>query len=327
MSNWGSEDLVEAYKTVVGDYERLATTMETVLRDRLDSEGHRVAEVSGRAKEVDSFIKKAIRKGYSDPIAQTADKAGLRISIPFARDRESIVEVAEQVLELSQRDDKREDLGQTKLGYLGIHFQAVLRPDVVEDDAKDLLGLEAELQIHTKAESAWAVAGHDSLYKAVVPPDPPVARRMMRLAALVEIFDDEITLFQRELEKQPGYQVLQSLTPPLEKELWRLSTRNPDPGLSGLIIPPVAALYDLPPDEIYDSILAPYIADSQPWLNELYKNYADDSRANPLLFQPEAFILFERLENDRFRLREAWPERLPVKLLENLGAVSGKPLD
>jgi len=299
--------------------------MEELVRSHLRQSGHGLAEVSGRAKDPDSFLKKAIRKGYADPMAQIGDKAGVRITIPFGRDRDAIERLVAEVLELSDRDDKRHDLGENKLGYLGIHFQAKLRTEFLTGDL-ELEGLEAELQIQTKAENAWAVAGHDSLYKAVVPPDPPTARRMMRLIGLAEIFDDEIQLFQEELESQYGFHLLQAIVPPLDRELMRLSQRKPDSGLSGLVVPPVANLYKRKPEEIYPHVLAPYIDKRRPEFEALYARYEGDARANPLMFQPEAFMLFERIEKDRFRLAECWPAELPLDLLDNLGSIRGTPL-
>jgi hypothetical protein len=59
-------------------------------------------------------------------------------------------------------------------------------------------------------------------------------------------------------------------------------------------------------------------------LQALYRAYREDERANPLLFQPEALLIFERLETDPDRLRGAWPvDRLRLELLESLGTVWG----
>src|SRR5262249_42199591 len=108
-----------------------------------------------------------------------------------------------------------------------------------------------------------------------------------------------------------------------EQELMRMTARTPDLGLSALIVPAVTELYDLEPEEIYEQILRAYIEDQRAELSTLYANYEADTRATPLLFQPEAFMLFERLANYRFRLREAWPTAVEVELLEKLADVRG----
>ncbi len=326
MIDFDYGSLVQEYEAVQPVYERLAGRTTDLLRRELRAAGFGSAEVSGRAKEIDSFAKKAIRKGYSDPMKQIGDKAGVRIVIPFSRDRKGVEECAEKVLVLRDRDDKRNDLGANKLGYLGVHFQALIRSDGLRDQDADLTGAEVELQIQTRAESAWAVAGHDSLYKAVVSPSDQVARIMMRLIGHAEIFDDEAELFLKALQSQVGFDVLQALVPPLDRELLKMTTRDYDSGITGMIVPPVAALYGLEPGAIYPDVLSVFIEDNRDELARLYRDYAQDARASPLLFQPEAFMLFERLEQDRFRLREVWPPSLPLQLLDEFGAIRGTPL-
>jgi hypothetical protein len=53
-----------------------------------------------------------------------------------------------------------------------------------------------------------------------------------------------------------------------------------------------------------------------------------EQERNSLLFQPEAFLIFQALETAPYRLREAWPsERLPIDLLEGMVAVWGLDLE
>src|SRR3990170_8353608 len=63
-------------------YEQLGKHVETQIRRRLRTTGI-PASVSSRTKTVDSFLKKAIRKGYADALDDTHDKVGVRIVVPF----------------------------------------------------------------------------------------------------------------------------------------------------------------------------------------------------------------------------------------------------
>lgn len=324
MAAWGYEEVVARYRDEFPKYERLASLMGTMLETALRDDGYRLAEVSSRAKDVDSFGKKAMRKSYRDPLAEIEDKAGVRVVIPFARDRAPVETTAARVLILEDRDDKRAALTIDRLGYLGIHFRVRVRPELLSKPNKDLDGLWAEFQLHTKAENAWSVATHDTLYKAAVDVPPAVARRMMRLVALVEVFDDEVGRFQSELSALPGFRELGALVPPLERELLRFTRRDPDIALSGLVIPALAPLYARDdPLSIFTEVLCPYIEQRRDELRQLYERYEDDVRANPLLFQPEALMLFERLEHDRFRLRENWPPQVSLDVLLNLADIRG----
>ncbi len=243
---------------------------------------------------------------FDDPIRQIGDKAGARIVIPFARDREAVEEVVGRVLVLSERDDKREKLDEKTLGYLGVHWTAFVRPELLRESEADLQGLEAEVQLHTMVENAWAAAAHDLLYKATLQVPPTLARRLVRLVALAEIFDDEVERFQGETAEQPGFREM-SLLPGLERELHRFTHRSSDAGLSALILPDVAALYDRPLSAVLQDVVQPWVAGHETELRDLYARYNGDARANPLLFQPEVLLIFERLENDRFNLKRVWP--------------------
>ena len=254
------------------------------------------------------------------------DKAGARLILPFARDRARVVKACEEVLELSDPDDKREVLGSERIGYLGLHYSAQLRPDALGESESDLAGLAAELQIHTKAESAWATAAHDSLYKAVVGVPDGVARRLYRLAALAEIFDDQVEQFLVELHELPDFAVLEAILPALDRLLLRFTNRAGDPGLSALLVPRLATLYDEHAPRIVPERIAPYIERNEHQISELYGRHEGDARANPLLYQPEGLMLFERIDVDPYGLLSAWPAEVDVEPLRRLAVLLGKRL-
>lgn len=322
----GYEDLRAAYADVYPDFQRLAGCSYELLRDRLDKAGLRSIEVSSRAKEPESFVKKALRKGYADPMRAIGDKAGARLVLPFARDRDRVLAVCDEVLELSDPEDKVELLGADRMGYLGRHYSARVRSQVLDPGDKDLAGLSLELQVHTKAESAWATAAHDSLYKSAVEVPESVARRLTRLAALAEIFDDQVERFLVELHALPDFAVLESMLPALEALLLRFTNRTPDRGISALIIPPLAETYGMAAESIVPEVIEPYLDAHAEDLRDLYAQYESDLRANPLLYQPEGLLLLERLEADPYQLRGIWPGALDVTLLERLATIRGKRL-
>lgn len=322
-----SYDEIQAeYAKVYPSYHRLAERLKSLLRQGLDNQGLRLVEVSARPKEPSSFLKKAMRKGYADPITAIGDKAGARIIVPFSRDRANVLAVCETILELSEPEDKRDKLGSETVGYLGLHYSAVIRTELLDAHETDLAGLRAELQIHTKAENAWASVAHDSLYKSVVPVPAPVARRLMRLAALAEIFDDEVERFRVELAAQPGFSDLEAILPPLDAMLLRFTPRAGDPGLSALLIPAIRSLYDCAADAIVDSRIAPYLEEHHEEIQALYSRHEGDERANPLLYQPEVLLLFERLDTNPYTVRPAWPPMIEIELLERLAVLRGRRL-
>jgi ppGpp synthetase/RelA/SpoT-type nucleotidyltranferase len=319
-------ELIDDYEAVRPLYGELADVMKELLEAALVEAGFdETVQVTARAKDLDSFGKKAVRKGYTDPLVQIEDKAGVRVVVAFARHAPEVERLAETLFELDNRDDKREQLSAEELGYLGIHYRTKVRPEHLSD-REHLIGLQAEMQIQTKAENAWAVASHDSLYKACINVPPPVARTMMRLVALVELFDGEVARFEDQLHQQPGYRELQAVVPPLESEMLKFTRRRADRGLSALVVPPIVALYETDPERVYPDVLQPYVETERDNLAEFFAAYEGDTRAHPLLFQPEALMIFERLAADRYQLKRAWPTTLPETLLDDLAAIRGVKL-
>ena len=317
------EDLTALYAAERPKYAALATHLGSQIEDALERRGLEVI-VQWRAKTVRSFVKKALRKGYDDPMAAIGDKAGVRVIVHFEADIPPVREVVAGLCEITREEAKRDALEYDQLGYLGIHLDVEAKDNALgNDDQGEIRGLAAEVQIHTKAQSAWAVVSHELLYKSPQELSGDIRRGITRLVALVELFDAEVGRFRQMIESDSGFRDMTILAP-LDDEIIRFTARRPDRALSAIVVPPVVRLYDRAANDLYPEVLQPFIGQNEQKLRDLYAAYRDDDRANPLLFQPEALLIFDRLENDPDRLRDAWPvDRLPIDLLESLGTIWG----
>jgi len=316
-------DVAEAYASEQPGYAELAEILGSALLQRLDARGLETV-VSWRAKKIDSFVKKALRKGYDDPLEQIGDKAGVRVIVHYLADLELVEELVRELGHVQRRESKLDALDYDELGYLGVHLDVTPKPETVAGAAT--AGLEArrvEIQVHTKAQSAWAVVSHELLYKSAVQAPDDLRRSITRLVALVELFDAEVARFRRAVEAHPDFNELTVLKP-LDDAIIHFTGRRPDPGLSVLSVPAVVRLYSEPPEAVFEDSIKPFLDVESARLAAIFERYRDDDRANPLLFQPEALLIFERLEHDRDRLKEAWPvDKLPLDLLESMAAIWG----
>lgn len=317
------EELTGLYASERPKYEALATQLGRHVEEALEARGFEVI-VQWRAKTVQSFVKKALRKRYADPMAEIGDKAGIRVIVHFEADIPVVREIVTGFCEIHREESKRDALAYDQFGYLGIHLDVRAKGEALEEgDPQRLRDLPAEVQIHTKAQSAWAVISHELLYKTPQELSAEIKRGITRLVAVVELFDGEIGRFRQAIESDPDFKDMAVLAD-LDDEIVRFSSRRPDRALSAIVVPPIVRLHDTPVDDLYRDLLKPFIDAREDRLRTLFGAYRDDERANPLLFQPEALLIFERLENEPDRLREAWPvDRLPVDLLESLGTVWG----
>jgi ppGpp synthetase/RelA/SpoT-type nucleotidyltranferase len=321
------EVIAETYEAQRPEYKALAELLAEVLRRDLKDRGLEVV-VEWRAKETISFVKKALRKGYTDPINEIGDKAGVRVIVHYLDDVPTVEGSVERICEILAREAKVDAMAYDQLGYLGVHLQVQPKAEFAQQRVRsDLSDLQAEVQIHTKAQSAWAVVSHQLLYKTPVELPDEIKRGVTRLVALVELFDGEIQRFRKAIEEDPDLREM-AVADALDDHIIRYTARRPDRALSALCVPSLVRLYEERPDRVVPDRVEPFLGTNAEKLEELYDRYRDDSRANPLLFQPEALLIFERLENAPDHLRDAWPARaLPLDLLADLAIIWGADVD
>ncbi|MBV6486854.1 MAG: hypothetical protein GHHEDOFH_00791 [Pseudorhodoplanes sp.] len=130
----------------------------------------RIDRISARAKNPDSFLKKASarvksRAKYREPLSQIQDQIGARIITFYRSDvvrLDAIVKKYFKPIEVSNRIPESE----WEFGYFGRHYVLVLPTDVkIESVDKKHVPDFFELQIKTLFQHAWSEADHDLGYK------------------------------------------------------------------------------------------------------------------------------------------------------------------
>jgi GTP pyrophosphokinase len=311
--------LADAYREEQPVYERLAQYMEEQLRTRLKEEAVH-ATVTSRAKDVESFVAKALIGGrYENAMEQIADKAGVRAVVIYEEDVDRVEGICRELFHVRGREQKLDALAYNESGYLAVHLDTVLRDGEAEGDRAEFGDRRVEIQIRTMAQSAWAEVSHEQLYKPAVEVPDSLKRRIYRLVSLVELFDSEVSGFLQEARETEGYAEAQALVP-LQKLLLTFDSRlRPDRQLSLLMAAAIVPLYGRQPPDVFPEVIEPWLHDEK--RNEVANvlgQAAELDNPNPLLRQPEIFLILERLENDRRHLQDAWPEEVPYSWLEEV---------
>lgn len=315
--------LEEAYERDRSRYERLAIAVEERLAQATRAAGTRCV-VSHRVKDMDSFIKKAIRKKYADSLREIGDRAGVRVVVSYEHHVQQVAVLVHELFAVVDEEDKHETLGANELGYLGHHLDVRLKPGSVAD-SDDLGELLCEVQIHTKLQSAWAEVSHELIYKSRPSPPRRIERRILRLQTLVELFDEEVSRAQEEILDLPGKEAARLLDE-LDPYFYRLAGRDYDSELSLQIITTLAGLLDHDELRRIGDVIERFVTKHEEKLQRLYDRHRDLHGVDELLlFQPEALLVFERIENDPFILEQEWSRHYPPDLLEQLALLWGKP--
>jgi len=286
------------------------------------------AEVTARAKETPSLVKKLLLKSHLT-YETLPDKVGARVIVRYRSDLETFEAKLKQNFSYEAVDDKSVKLGADKVGYQSIHIDSfALHASDEECKRFPIERFFGELQLRTLSQHLWSEVSHDTFYKNdhlvnQLPPD--LQRRVNLTAGLIEVADREFDRMNAEAQPNPTVEVFSGL----EKLYYSLGTRRPNVELSLEVIGLIMPLYgSCTPNEIMSEFVVPAFEKNRASLAELYSDPQLYGAADSVfLFQPEAFLLFERLQYDRDQLLTKWNERFPEKELNSFAAALGFSLE
>lgn len=177
----------------------------------LDDAGINYLSVTGRAKSVTSFAAKAARTTddgptFTDPLRQITDQIGVRVITYVLSDVQAVADLLDdQVVVIDDRDMGRETASEGRFGYASRHLLIGL--DAARADLPDhalLRGRQAQVQIRTVLQHAWAEFEHDIRYKGTIPDEhvPDFDRRFTLAAGLLELADREFSTIRDRLRTE-----------------------------------------------------------------------------------------------------------------------------
>ncbi|MCR8655833.1 GTP pyrophosphokinase [Paenibacillus endoradicis] len=209
------DEIIKWYVNSRPTYKNLANKVESIIREVLNSSGISYYTISSRAKDIESFSKKASKEKYKDPKSEIKDMAGIRV-IMFVKSE--VLQCCEIIKPLFNIDpdhsiDKTKELGNDKVGYRSIHYVAKLTDERLRLPEYNVFkDLNFEIQVRTILEHAWADISHDRNYKFIgdLPTENDIQRRFSLAAATLELVDREFDNLAKEIntyDKEVSYKV------------------------------------------------------------------------------------------------------------------------
>jgi predicted RNase H-like nuclease/ppGpp synthetase/RelA/SpoT-type nucleotidyltranferase len=199
---------VREYAEHHADLRLAADQYVAMVTSTLDEAGINYLTVSGRAKSVASFAAKAARVAdgrpvFADPLRDITDQIGVRVITYVHSDVQAVADLlADQVVVYDDRDMGQETAGEGRFGYASRHLLVGLDPVREGQDGFELLrGRQAQIQIRTVLQHAWAEFEHDIRYKGTIPDEhvPDFDRRFTLAAGLLELADREFSTIRDRL--------------------------------------------------------------------------------------------------------------------------------
>jgi ppGpp synthetase/RelA/SpoT-type nucleotidyltranferase len=189
----------QAYESQRGLYEAFADKLAGVLRECLAEHEITVHSVTHRAKDPESFGRKAAQLSpdnptmakYRHPLEDISDKAGVRVITYLLSTVDAVSEIVMEQFEVLERETKVSS-EPDRFGYQSDHYLVKYSDDrATLPEYRRFSGLIAEIQVRTILQHSWAEIAHDIQYKAAAAIPGQVSRRFAALAGLIEIADRE----------------------------------------------------------------------------------------------------------------------------------------
>jgi len=130
------------------------------------------------------------------------DIIGIRIICLYESDIPKVVDLIKQEFKVEKIENKSADLNEkVKFGYKGTHVDVKISSERAKlTEYKRFDGVRVELQVRSIVQDAWSEVDHRLKYKKQIP--EKIKRRIIRLAALFELADQEFEEIRRQTEER-----------------------------------------------------------------------------------------------------------------------------
>jgi len=205
------------YKQRHGLLTSFTEMMEKLIIELLNDNKINFHSVTSRVKEESSLYKNLSESTEEiTELEDIHDLAGLRITTYFSDDVDLVAAIIEKEFDIDEQNsvDKRSLLDPDRFGYLSIHYVVKLtetRSKLAE--YKRFVKCQAEIQIRSILQHAWAEIEHDLGYKTSHAVPKHIRRQFSRLAGLLEVADDEFLRIRDSLlkyEKEVSSKIISS---------------------------------------------------------------------------------------------------------------------
>jgi ppGpp synthetase/RelA/SpoT-type nucleotidyltranferase len=280
-------------------------------------------QITSRIKDPISLYKKIIKKEIKYEGAH--DILGFRIICHFPSEVDKVNLFIEKNFIIEHYEKKSDKLKFDQLGYTSDHFEVRIKSEIEPfSELSKFSSLIFELQVRTLCQHTWADIEHALLYKQEMPLEETLKRRVFRLTSLLEICDQEFETVNNKLVSHPDYKVFATLKK-LEGKFFKYSKRD----------------YDKETSIVFLSIISPSIRDIDEYLKKLicfidnndlkiiqiFRERIAELDRNLYFSQPEIFLIWYFIENDKYTLISEWQRHFDTNDLQELAIWWGTPLN
>jgi ppGpp synthetase/RelA/SpoT-type nucleotidyltranferase len=186
-------NIVEEYQSKLSLLEEYANAVFEDLNKIFDNSLLSIQSITGRIKEPTSMQTKFDSKEKYKSLFDITDLVGLRVITSYRQELEYIKFQIERNFIVDEENINMNEPGDlSQFGYASLHFIVKgVKEKGLKSSNQKFEGLKCEIQTRTLLQHAWAETSHKIDYKS----DSEIAskhkRKLFRIAALLELADEE----------------------------------------------------------------------------------------------------------------------------------------
>lgn len=186
------ENVRGKFSNLIPQYKKLGANLVQAIEMFLREKNIKILSINYRVRNIDSFLEKAKRKNYTNPLNQCEDICGVRIICYYKGDIKRICKIIEKEFNIVESQDKEELLELDQFSYRSHHFIVKIKDAWLEaPNYRRLEELKAEIQVRTLLMHAWAEIQHHLVYKKEAHIDAQFKRKLSMLSAKLEEADEQ----------------------------------------------------------------------------------------------------------------------------------------
>lgn len=202
MNQITREDISLEYSKRLPAYNRCIENLVQAIEIFLQENNMLFLSVTGRVKDIDSFIEKINRKKYTKPFEENEDFCGIRIIVYYQRDVQKIQEIIDKEFDIIESTLKSDQLAVNEFGYRSNHSIAKIKEDwLAAPNYRGLKEIKIEIQIRTILMHTWAEVEHKLAYKNKDQVPKALQRQLSILSAKFEDSDDQFQKLKDNIEE------------------------------------------------------------------------------------------------------------------------------
>ncbi len=180
--------------------KKLCHEVEYILSTEITNKEIEVAQITSRAKNLQSFCEKIVRKSYSNPFVQITDFSGVKVVYLYSVNKIEIEEIIEKEFDVVEKVDKVL-VDDNVFGYVALHYLIKIKNTHTGARYDELKNKVCEIQVRTILQDAWAVVAHHLSYKQESDVPKELRRKLNALSGLFETADDQFESIRDSREK------------------------------------------------------------------------------------------------------------------------------